>query len=64
MSNQDWLDRETFLRLAAAAGLDVASPHIEELFPSVRNLLVSLESVRRMDVSGAEPDMAFIPPRQ
>ena len=51
---------ETFLRLAAASGLDVTSPHIEELYPNVRNLLASLESVRKSDVSGAEPDMAFI----
>jgi len=50
--------------LAAAAGLDVASPHIEELYLNVRSLLASLESLRRMDVSGAEPDMAFIPPRE
>ncbi len=55
---------ETFLRLAAAAGLDVTSPHIEELYLNVRNLLASLESVREIDVAGAEPDMAFIPPRE
>ena len=52
------------MRLAAAAGLDVASTHIEELYPNVRNLLASLEPVRKMDVAGAEPDMAFIPPRE
>ena len=63
IASQEWLDKDTFLRLAKAAGLDVASPHIEELYPNVLNLLASLESLRRMDVSGAEPDMAFIPPR-
>ena len=52
------------MRLAEAAGLDVNSPHIEELYPYVCNLLASLESVRKMDVTGAEPDMAFIPPRE
>ena len=52
------------MRLAAAAGLDVTSPHIEELHPNVRNLLASMEAIRKMDVSGAEPDMAFIPPRE
>ena len=64
ISNQELLDRETFLRLAAAAGLDVASPHIEELYLNVNNLLAGLESIRKMDVAGAEPDMAFIPPRE
>ena len=49
--------------VAAAVGLDVTSPHIEELYPNVRNLLASMEAIRKMDVSGAEPDMAFIPPR-
>ena len=51
------------MRLAAAAGLDVNSPHMEELYPNVRNLMGSLEAIRKMDVTGAEPDMAFIPPR-
>ena len=64
IANQEDLDKDTFLRVAAAAGLDVSSPHIEELFPTVRSLLASLESLRQMDVSGAEPDMAFIPPRE
>ena len=50
------------MSLAKAAGLDVNSPHMEELYPHVCNLLASLESVRKMDVSGADPDMAFIPP--
>ena len=52
------------MRMAAAAGLDVTSPHIEELYPNVCNLLASLEAIRNIDVAGAEPDMAFIPPRE
>ena len=61
MAEQEGLDRETFLRLAAGLGLDVSSPHMEELYPNVRNLLASLETLREIDVSAAEPDMAFIP---
>ena len=51
------------MHLAAAVGLDVTSPHMEELYSNVRNTMASLEAIRNMDVTGAEPDMAFIPPR-
>lgn len=64
MAEQEGLSRETFLRLAAGVGLDVNSPHMEELYANVRNLLASLESLREIDVSAAEPDMAFLPSPQ
>ena len=58
------LSREAFLHLAAEAGLDVDSPHMDELYPYVENVLAGLRSLHSLDVAGAEPDMAFLPMRQ
>ncbi|MDP6548977.1 MAG: hypothetical protein QF659_02750 [Dehalococcoidia bacterium] len=61
MPSETPLPREAFLSLAAAAGLDVKSPHIEELYPFLQATLASLHPLMDIDVAGAEPDMAFIP---
>jgi Asp-tRNA(Asn)/Glu-tRNA(Gln) amidotransferase C subunit len=58
------LTREAFLYLAQEAGLDTASPHMEELYPYVQNVLASIQSLNELDVAEAEPDMAFIPPQK
>lgn len=55
------LSREAFLSMAAAAGIDVDGPHGEELFAFVQNTLASLASLKDIDVSSVEPDMAFMP---
>ncbi len=55
------LSREAFLFLAAEAGLDVNSPHMDELYPYAENALAGLRSLHNIDVSGTEPDMAFQP---
>ncbi len=64
MEHEDALTREAFLHLAREAGLDAASPHMDELYPYVLSVLASLQSLKELDVSRAEPDMAFIPPRE
>ena len=61
MSTEVQLTWEGFLFLAQEAGLDPNSPHMEELFPYVRNVLADMATLRAMDVSDAEPDMAFVP---
>jgi Asp-tRNA(Asn)/Glu-tRNA(Gln) amidotransferase C subunit len=61
MASEGLLTREVFLYLAKEAGLDANSPHMEELYPYVQSVLASIESIKSLDVSGAEPDMAFIP---
>jgi hypothetical protein len=58
------LTREAFLYLAEEAGLDTSSPHMDELYPYVQSVLVSMQSLNELDVAGAEPDMAFIPPQE
>jgi Asp-tRNA(Asn)/Glu-tRNA(Gln) amidotransferase C subunit len=57
------LTREAFLYLAEAAGLDTSSPHMDELYPYVQSVLASMQPLNEIDVAGAEPDMAFIPPQ-
>ncbi len=61
MPSETTIPREAFLSLAAAAGLDIQSPHIEELYSFVQATLASLHPLMDIDVSRAEPDMAFIP---
>ena len=56
------LSYEAFLTLAAAAGIDVSGPHGEELFSFVQTTLSGLNALQGIEVAGAEPDMAFIPP--
>ena len=56
------LSKEAFLYLAQQAGLDLNDRHMEELYPYVVNVLASMESLARIDVSGFEPEMAFTPP--
>ena len=58
------LTREAFLSLAKQAGLDVGnSAHMEELYRFVQATLAGLQSLQQMDVSGAEPDVAFVADR-
>ena len=61
MATQSPMSREVFLRLAADAGLNADSPHMDELYPYVETILASLRSLHKLDVAGAEPDMAFQP---
>lgn len=58
------LTRESFLYLAKEAGLDTSSPHMDELYEYVQNVLAGLQSLDRLDVEGTEPDMAFIPAQE
>jgi Asp-tRNA(Asn)/Glu-tRNA(Gln) amidotransferase C subunit len=58
------LTKESFLYLAREAGLDTASPHMDELYEYVQNVLAGLQSLDKLDVDGIEPDMAFIPAQE
>ena len=62
MPEEKPLAYEAFLSLAAAAGIDVSGSHGQELFAFVQNTLLGLKPLQQIDVAGAEPDMAFIPP--
>ena len=55
---------DAFLSLAREAGLDSGDAHMEELYSYVKAVLASLRSLNDLDVSQAEPDMAFMPFRE
>ena len=55
------LNQDAFRFLAAQAGLDTASPHLDELYPYVQGVLSGVRSLDEIDVDGAEPDLVFIP---
>ena len=64
MTTQEGMDRETFDRLASAAGLDLGeTAHMDELYTYVRSLVASLKPLRDMDLEGVEPATAYSPPR-
>lgn len=63
MPDKEPLSREAFLGLASELGIMADDAHMDELHGYVKVVLSGLESLKDIDVSQAEPDMAFIPPR-
>jgi hypothetical protein len=55
------LNYDCFRFLAGQAGLDIASPHLEELYTYLHSVLPGIRSLDGIEVVGAEPDLAFIP---
>ena len=47
--------------MAAEAGLDIQSPHMDDLYAYTSGVLDGLRSLQNLDVSGVDPDMAFMP---
>ncbi len=64
MATQSPMGKEAFLRLAADAGLNADSPHLDELFSYVQAVLDGLRPLHDLDVTAIEPDMAFEPHRE
>ena len=58
------LTYETFLLLATDAGIETGpganEAHLRELYSYLQPVVASLRSLDRIDVSQAEPDMAFL----
>ena len=61
MPEEARLSKEAFLYMGASAGIDVTGEHGEELFSIVQATLAGLDSLKDIDVTDAEPDMAFAP---
>ena len=55
------VSRQAFDELAARLGISGSSSHMDELFQQVQGVLEGTASLRDIDVTGAEPDMAFRP---
>jgi Asp-tRNA(Asn)/Glu-tRNA(Gln) amidotransferase C subunit len=61
MASEQPLSREDFDRLAKLMGVDGEPAYLDELYTQARGVFISAKSIRNIDVTGAEPDMAFIP---
>lgn len=55
------ITHEQFLEMAKAAGLDINSPHMQELFPIVRATLRGLGSINQLDLTSVEPEAIYMP---
>jgi hypothetical protein len=49
------LDREAFLSMAKAFGLDTSDPHIEELYAYVQKILPGLKRFEELHLTDMEP---------
>lgn len=55
------ISRQAFDETAARLGLSGGDAHLDELYRQLCGVLTGTASLRRLDVSGVEPDMAFVP---
>jgi len=62
MTSQQRPSREEFNHLAEHLKIQGEPDYMDDLYNQVRGVFMMGESIRSIDVSGAEPDMAFIPP--
>ncbi len=49
------MDKEAFLSMAEAFGLDIKDPHMEELYAYVQKILPILKRVEELDLTDLEP---------
>ncbi len=61
MASEKQLSREEFDRLAEQLGVSGDAAYIDELYSQVRGVFIGAKTIRDIDVSGVEPDMAFMP---
>ncbi len=61
LRTENVFDRQTFEYLAAAAGLSIEDPHMDELFPYVQAALAANGRLQEIDTAGFEPDTSFDP---
>ena len=62
MASEKQLSREEFDHLAKLLGVDGEPAYLDELYSQVRGVFISGDILKEIDVSGAEPDMVFMPP--
>ena len=54
-------NRPAFDQAAAAMGISGPDDHLDELYNQLHTVLSAAASLSNIDVTGAEPDLAFIP---
>ena len=57
------LNKELFLSMAKAFGLDINDPHIEELYTYVQKILPTLKRIKELDLTDMEPMMPSMSPK-
>lgn len=58
------MTKETFLRMAAQAGLDAKAPHMEQLYGHVQNIYRMIAALDELKVGEGEPAATFAPGRE
>ena len=61
MTSEKELSREEFDCLAERLGISGDPAYTDELYSQVRGVFIGAKTIREMDVSAVEPDMAFVP---
>ena len=62
MAPREQLSHESFVLLSELHEITGNSSYLDELYSQTRGVYSMVEKIRDIDVSGVEPDMAFIPP--
>lgn len=62
MATDRQLTRDEFNCLAEQLKVDGDPAYLDEVYSQVRGVFIGAKAIRAIDVSGAEPDVAFIPP--
>jgi len=62
MAAEEQLPREDFDLLTKLHGVTGGHAYLDELYAQARGVYIMADAVKKIDVSGVEPDMAFIPP--
>ena len=62
MAAEEQLPREDFDLLTKLHGVTGEPAYLDELYAQARGVSIMADAVKKIDVSGVEPDMAFIPP--
>ena len=57
MAEKHELNKEAFLSMAKAFGLNINDPHIEELYSYVQKILPTLKRIEELDLTDMEPWM-------
>ena len=61
MASDKQLTREEFDLLAEQQGIAGEPAYLDELYSQVRGVFISAKTIREIDVTDTEPDMAFMP---
>ena len=61
MPDDPIISRQAFDEAAARLGISGTDAHMDELYSHLQGVLAGTASLRNIDVTDTEPDMAFIP---